>query len=222
MTKKVMSFALAIALCLSLSTTVLATNNPSTDFSPNVTVVNLSNNLPDQELQEIVDSTVAYIKQDDGTIAPVSSTITVEDIPVTNRSRNTTSVENTYKVTINATLSEDDNDKNVTNSKDKNSSAARATATLTIVWTDNLGPENEFKEVSGSLRVDKGTVESAELRYGDSLVSALKWRTVDVTGRDEFAYYPNWTTPCPVADYSIKFEGDGVTLYVHVSSSIFQ
>ena len=150
MTKKVMSFALAIALCLSLSTTVLATNNPSTDFSPNVTVVNLSNNLPDQELQEIVDSTVAYIKQDDGTIAPVSSTITVEDIPVTNRSRNTTSVENAYKVTINATLSEDDNDKNVTNSKDKNSSAARATATLTIVWTDNLGPENEFKEVSGT------------------------------------------------------------------------
>lgn len=93
---------------------------------------------------------------------------------------------------------------------------------MTIVWTDNLGPENFFKEVSGSLRVDKGTVESAELRYGDSLVSALKWRTVDVTGKDKFTYYPNGTTPCPVADYTIKFEGDGVTLYVHVSSSIFQ
>lgn len=222
MTKKVMSFALAIALSLSLSTTVLATDNPSTDFSPNVTVVNLSNNLPDQELQEIVDSTGAYIKQDDGTIVPVSSTITVEDIPVTNRSRDTTSVENAYKVTINATLSEDGNDKNVTDSKDKNSSAARATATLTIVWTDNFGIDNVFKEVSGSLRVDKGTVESAELRYGDSLTSALNWRTLDVKGRNEFSYYPNMTTPCPVADYSIKFEGDGFTLYVHVSSSMFQ
>lgn len=220
MAKKMMSFVLAMAICLSLNTTVLAMDDPSTDLSPNVTVVNLSDNITNQELQKIVDSTGAYIKQNDGTLVPISSTVTVEDMPVSNYSRNATSAENAYKVTINATLSE--NDKNVTDSSDKNSSAARATATLTIVWTDNFGPNNAFKEVSGTLRVDKGTVETAVVRYGDLLSAGINWVKKDVKGKNKFTYYPNWIGPCPIADYSISFAGDGVDLYVVVRSSILQ
>ncbi|BAK99161.1 hypothetical protein OBV_19630 [Oscillibacter valericigenes Sjm18-20] len=213
MTKKLTSLALALVMCLSLYIPAFALDN-SPDSNPEVRVVNHSDSITAQELQEIVSSTSAYLTLKDGTAVPVDSVVTVEDIAAPDVSPN----QNSYKVTLSATAS---SDKIVSDSAEKNGSVT-ASATLELIWVDGPELDNVIKKVSGTLNVVKGTVSEATVRYGIGWVSALQWTSKDVTGKTSFSYSPNLTVQCPKADYSIVFEEAMVAMSLSVSSSVFQ
>lgn len=222
MTKKLTSLALALVMCLSLYIPAFALDN-SPDSNPEVRVVNHSDSITAQELQEIVSSTSAYLTLKDGTAVPVDSVVTVEDIaaPDVSPNQNAYNVsanQNSYKVTLSATAS---SDKIVSDSAEKNGSVT-ASATLELIWVDGPELDNVIKKVSGTLNVVKGTVSEATVRYGIGWVSALQWTSKDVTGKTSFSYSPNLTVQCPKADYSIVFEEAMVAMSLSVSSSVFQ
>lgn len=182
MAKKMMSFVLAMAVCLSLSTPAMALDEPSVDSTPSVKVVNLSEDITAQELQKIVSSTCAYTMQDDGTIIPIDSVITIEDASLEYCAERTLSAQKAYKVTLSATAS---NEKIVVDSGSKNTSDIQASATLEMIWIDNFGLNNNIKSVSGSIHVIKGKVSEAVVQWGDGWVAG-GYEKRDVTNKTSY------------------------------------
>lgn len=214
-----MSFILAMAMCLSLSTTALALEKPYVDSAPSVEVVNLSENITDQELQEIVSSTCAYTIQDDGTTVPIDSVITIKDISLDHCAERMFSNQKAYEVTLSATVS---NEKNVYDDGEKNTSNVQATAELRMTWIDNFGPSNAIKSVYGSRTVTKGTVTSAVVGWKE-FSTPREMVKKDVTHYSAFHYdCENFVCIKPTAFYEIHFAGEAWPIYLQVTSSVLQ
>lgn len=192
--KRFMSLLLAMAMLFALSAPALALDTSALDTSvvapqSDMVVVNLSGSITSQEVQKIVDSTIVGLKKDDGTIVPVESVLTIEDVPVFTYANRIAQNENAYRVTVSATIEGDE--KFVSKSDDNNSDYVTASALLQMIWIDGPGLQNAIKEVSGSLRVEKGTVTSATVRWGEGTQAASNWERRDVIGRSSFSYTAN-------------------------------
>lgn len=224
MFKKFVSFALASVICLSLNGPALALDDSIVTDS-DITVINLSERITPQELQEIASCVTAQITKEDGTVVPVEATITVEDLSVEDSVYSTyskmSSIEgNSYKITLNAVASEDKID---TDSGAQNGTGYNVAATLQLIWTDVFGVDNIIKEVSGTLTILKGTVdEDSFVEWGDAWEGALRWTSRKVGTKPSFAYYPNETAIAPAAAYTVYIEDALVNLCLSVRSSIFQ
>lgn len=221
--KKFTSAVLAFAMLLSAtlcSTSASALDTSAAVPQPNVTVVNLSENATAQKVQEIVDSTMVGFKRDDGSIIPVESVITIDDVSVPTYAGRMTQDENVYQVTVSAIV--DGEQKRVSDSDKKNNDNVVASATLKMVWIDGPGLQNAIRDISGTLSVTKGTVTSAVVRWGEGTQSALQWESRDVTGKAAFGYLVEYQAISPKADYTIDFKGESWPLYMCVASSIFQ
>lgn len=223
--KRFMSLLLAMAMLFALSAPALALDTSALDTSvvapqSDMVVVNLSGSITSQEVQKIVDSTIVGLKKDDGTIVPVESVLTIEDVPVFTYANRMAQNENAYRVTVSATIEGDE--KFVSKSDDNNSDYVTASALLQMIWIDGPGLQNAIKEVSGSLRVEKGTVTSATVRWGEGTQAASNWERRDVIGRSSFSYTANYQAIAPKADYQVEFKNSSWPLYMCVASSIFQ
>ena len=222
--KKMLSLAVAGTMML-LSMVVSAgaidvnhdAQSPASDS--NVAVVNLSDNITSQQLQEITSATSACIKQKDGTTIPVDSVVTVEDVSMPASLADTGSTSSDYKVILSATASDE---KIVADSGEKNGGTYNVAATLQMIWIDGPGLDNVIKEVSGTSRVLKGTMASAEVQWGNGWKSAVTWTSKNVINRSSFLYRPNETVPCPKAQYAIMMNGAMSDLVLTVSSSVLQ
>ena len=221
MIRKVVSLALILAILSSINLSAYAVAQPSQTNDATVTVVNLSDSITTHEIDEIVSSTHACIKQKDGTVIPIESVVTIEDISEPSYYSNNTPDQKSYKVTVNATAS-DGVDKIVSNSGNKNNENVNATATLTLVWTDGPGLENVIKEVSGTIRVDKGRITSSYVDWGNGWETAVNWHREQLRDVPRFVFYPTMKVPCPKDMYTIIFANDFLSLTVIVSSSVFQ
>ena len=222
--KKLLSLAVAGAMMLStmvVSAGAVDVNHDvqSPALDSNVTIVNLSDNITSQQIQEIASATSACIKQKDGTTIPVNSVVTVEDVSMPVGLADTDSIPSAYKVTLSATAS---NEKEVYDNGDKKGADFDVSATLGMIWIDGPGLDNVIKEVSGVRVVKKGTIDSAKVQWGDGWKSALTWTSKNVINRSTFLYRPNETVSCPKASYSIIPKGALVSLDLTVSSSVFQ
>lgn len=195
-----MGFAFAIMICLSLNGPALALNDyivPDSD----VTIINLSKSITPQKLQKIED-------------------LTAENLFDSNYSRISSMDENSYKVTVSTSASED---KIVSDSGYTNGTGYHVSATLQLIWTDVFGLDNVIKKVSGTLTVLEGTVsDDSYVEWGNGWASIFTWTSKKVGDASSFAYYPNETVECPAAGYTIYIKGASVNHCLSVSSSIFQ
>lgn len=219
MTKKITALLIAFSTLCSMSVTAFAADMPVTKTSTDVTLINLSDKISDKELSEIKDTAHAYVTLHDGTIIPIDSVVTVEDVVEDGISPYSLSDPKSYKVTVQAAASSDKivSDSDYINGKDFN-----ASATLQLIWTDGPGLDNYIKQVSGTLNVVKGTVTEGEVRWGNGWDSAMKWDSRSVGAKSSFSYSPNKKVPCPKADYSVIIEESFSNLYISVSSSVTQ
>lgn len=219
---KITSFMLAVCAVTSLMSVSASATTIPTKSNQDMKIINLSDSINENELNEIKNSVGAYLIYDGNMIELSDSILTIEDIATSEyRSANS----NSYKLTLNADINEQE-EKNsrkiVSDSGDKNSSNVNASATLQLIWTDNPGINNVIDQVSGTLTVKKGTVKSAEVRYGEGGRSAILWDKFDVTNRSSFSFKPNKTVVDPSADYSILFNDSFLGIYLKVSASILQ
>ena len=113
-------------------------------------------------------------------------------------------------------------EKIVADSGEKNGGTYNVAATLQMIWIDGPGLDNVIKEVSGTSRVLKGTMASAEVQWGNGWKSAVTWTSKNVINRSSFLYRPNETVPCPKAQYAIMMNGAMSDLVLTVSSSVLQ
>lgn len=208
-----------------LSGTTVWAKEKTIDVEDRIKVINLAENITDDCIDEITDSINAGLMYQDGTIVPVDTVITIEDISDSKARGISNTNENSYKVTVEASVSENDNmptsRKIVSDSGDKNGSV-EASATLQMIWTDVLGPNNILDQVSGTLTVKKGTVTLGIVKYGEGYRSAIAWKSRDVGAASSFEFNPNETYLDPAACYEIEFQEDFFSLYLTVHSSIFQ
>ena len=155
----------------------------------------------------------------------VSTVITIEDVADKKERSVFFRNENSYKVTVQSNILELESESNarkvVSDSGDKNGKV-EASATLQMIWTDVFGTSNKLDKVSGTLTVISGKVESGIVRYGEGTRSALLWTEKNVGASSSFSYEPNMTLFSPAADYAVKFKDNSISLYLKVSSSIFQ
>lgn len=221
MNKKVMSFILAMVMCFSLRIPAMALDAPSVDPAPSVEVVNLSDDITAQALQEIVSSTCAYTIQEDGTAIPVDSVITIEDVSLAQGVERMSSDQKAYQITLSTTFSSE-NEKEVSDYGDKDSSIVQATAELKMVWVDGPGLSNYIKTVRGSRTVTKGSVTSAVVGWKE-FSSPRNMVKKDVTTIASF-YYNCQEYLCvkPTAFYEIHFSGDSFSIYLQTTASVFQ
>lgn len=222
--KKMISIIVVACMLFGINTTVLAAETSSVEESK-VKVVNLSDTISTQTIEEITSAVGAFLIYDDGRIAEIDSTVTIQDeCAINSRSVNTYS-QNSYIVTVNASISEQDDSPN-TRKVDSDSSdlnlGVNASITLQLKWTDNLGVQNVIDEVSGTLYVENGTVTSGVVRYGDGIYSDLRWQVKNVGASRSFLFRPNMTVLDPSANYTVKFKESSVALAVNVSASILQ
>lgn len=232
--KKVVSLIASVMVCFALSTSALAVDNGV--FTAEVTVVNLSNEITDEMLQEIVNSTSACLISEDGTTIPIDSVVTVEDVTSTEEFefvnsdiiRDASVPCKAYKVAVSAKAS----DKTVVDSGSKNGSGYNGSATLELVWVDGPGLNNVIKKVSGSVTCyNNTTVEDAYVAWGNGWQSQAGWPEVDLTSKFanatngkkvEYEEWPDETVPCPKAISSTLFKGASSYLSLSASSSVFQ
>lgn len=213
--RKILSLALSCTMVLGIMIPSVSAQDLTPDMEPEVTVVNLSESISTQEVQEIVSSTTAYFTLEDGTTVPVDSVVTIEDAPLT---RSALPGQNAYQVTISAAAS---NEKVVTNANEKNGSVT-ATAVLSMIWIDNLGFNNVIKEVWGSRVIYVGTEKKGTLIYGNYGSSTVGWTKHIVTGPVEFRFYPNKKVDCPSAKYTVSFNETNSELTVKVTATVRQ
>ncbi len=218
MTKKITALLIAFSTLCSMSVTAFAADMPVTKTSADVTLINLSDKISDNELSEIKDTAHAYVTLHDGTIIPIDSVVTVEDVVEDGISPYSLSDQKSYKVTVQAAASSDKivSDSDYINGKDFN-----ASATLQLIWTDGPGLDNYIKQVSGTLNVVKGTVTDGTVSWGDGW-SGYGWDERDVGAKSSFSYSPNKKASCPQAMYSVLIDESFTNLYIHVSSSVIQ
>lgn len=218
--KKIVSLFLVAVTFLCMSVPAFALDAPITVSSPEVTIINCSSKIPASALAEIEKAVSAQVTLTDGTVIPIASTVTVEDVSSSVYSTNAISSENSYKVTVQATASDD---KIVSDSGEHNYSNIRVSATLQLIWTDGPGLNNVIKKVSGTRTVLKGSVNYAKVQWGDGWRSALTWTEKDVTNVNSFSYSPSVTVNCPKAQYSIMMVDEPIgSLLLTVSSSVLQ
>ena len=208
-TKKMLSMVLAFGMVASMSATAFAAAQTMGQTSSKIEVVRLSDNISEQVITEITDGVECSLMYDDGTIVPIHSVVTIEEINTGSKS-----LADTYAVTLSSKIDSD--------SADKNSSNTTASATLKLVWTDGKGINNTIDEVSGTLDVVKGKVHSGTVRYGDGWASAISWDKKDVGNKSSFSYSPNYGVPDPTADYSIAFKDELFSMSMSVSANVFQ
>lgn len=207
--KKILLTVLAGAMIANMNIQVFAANPVMKESKENVEVIALSEDVSEEILSEIGDAVGATLVYDDGTVEPIHALVTVEKISSMLRTE-----ENSYAVAVSAKV--------VSDSGDKNTNNTNASATLQLIWTDGVGLKNSIDEVSGTLNVIKGSVESATVRYGDGMRSAILWTEKSVGNASSFKYTPNIVVADPTADYSIAFKNESVTLCLKVSASVFQ
>ena len=221
--KKILSFIMIGSVLLSSST--MWAQEKEVAFEEKVKVINLTENITDECIDEITDSVSASLVYQDGTMVPTDMVITIEDISNTNSRNISNLIEKRYQVTVEASVSEVTDEANarkiVNDSAYKNGDVV-ASATLQIIWTDVFGPENILNEVSGTLEVVSGTVKSGTVKYGDGFYSAVGWTEKNVGSRKSFTYNPNETAFIPTADYWVYFKDELFGLHLSVSSSLFQ
>lgn len=107
-------------------------------------------------------------------------------------------------------------------SGDKNTSKTTASATLQLIWTDGPNYNNTIDNVSGTLTVNRGTVKSGIVRYGNGWRTPITWEKENVGSNSSFSFNPKLTVPDPSADYSIIFNNETYSLNLRVSANIFQ
>ena len=139
---KITSFMLAVCAVTSLMSVSASATTIPTKSNQDMKIINLSDSINENELNEIKNSVGAYLIYDGNMIELSDSILTIEDIATSEyRSANS----NSYKLTLNADINEQE-EKNsrkiVSDSGDKNSSNVNASATLQLIWTDNPGINN--------------------------------------------------------------------------------
>jgi len=95
------------------------------------------------ELLEIEKSVGAEIVMADGTSVPIESMVTIEDVSTSNHSARFLDSSDGYKVTVQATASDDKID---SDSGPQNNSKFNVSATLQLIWTDGAGLDNVIKK----------------------------------------------------------------------------
>jgi len=153
-----------------MNCTALAYDAPVENPVQETTIVNLSHEISAQELHEIEQSVGAYVTMSDGKTAPVASVVTTEDVPLNECSAYALSDENSYKVTVQTTAS---NDKIVSDSGEHNYSGLHVSATLELIWTGGSGLNNVIKKVSGARTITAGSVNWTTVQWGDGWKTAL-------------------------------------------------
>ena len=207
--KKMLLMVLVIVMIASMSTSVFAVQTSKEAAESNIEVVALSADIDASVLDEIENSVGACLVYKDGTTAPIDAVVTVEKMPTTAKS-----AADTYAVEVRSKLDSD--------TADRNTSHTNASARLKLLWTDGPKLENIIDEVSGTLDLQKGKVTSGEVRYGNGWVSSALWTVKNVGGASSFRYLPNMRANDPSASYSLGFEGELFTMYLHVSANVFQ
>lgn len=223
--KKLLSTAVAIAMVTCMGTTAFAMDKSLGEIESNIEVINLSDNISIQTIQEIASSVESSLIYDDGTVVPVDAIVTIEDISITNYHSSEVSLQNSYKVTLDTSISEQTETPNSrkidSDSDDKNGSVV-ASATLELIWTDGPGLDNVIDKVSGNLTVEKGRVSDGEVRYGDGWRTIAFWTKKDVGSASSFSYRPSITVPDPSAVYYVDFENETFGLSLRVSANVLQ
>ena len=207
MFKKIVSSILVLTLCFGLPINVYA----SEDLKQNiVSVINNSENIDENMIEEILETTSAALIYDDGTVIPLETEIVIEDIgssEITRSGGNIYSVTSTTKIDI--------------ESADKDDENVLATVTLQMIWEDVLGPVNKLVNYSGEIRVTKGTMKTVKISYGNAYEMA-----------DAECYEMNWSLKtfygdvnknyvAPFVSCDVKFKDAKYSLYVMVKSSVF-
>lgn len=222
--KKIVAMVVAVCMMMATNVTIFATEQTSVREGK-LDVVNLSDNISTETIEEITSAVGVFLLYDDGSVVEVDSTVIIEDEPILNSRSIDGDSKHSYRVTVSASVSEQVSTSNarkiVSDSSDKNGVVV-ASITLRMKWTDNFGLENVIDEVSGTLTVDKGTVSSGTVSYGNGANSAAGWTKKSVGASSSFCYKPNMIVADPSADYIVKFKESDVALGASVSSSIFQ
>lgn len=220
--KKLLSTAVAIAMVTCMGTTAFAMDKALGEIESNIEVVNLSDNINIQTIQEIIRSVESSLIYDDGTVVPVDAVVTIEDISTMNHR---SSEVQSYKVTLDTSISEQietPNSRKIDSDSDDKNGNVVASATLQLIWTDGPGLNNVIDKVSGTLTVKKGRVSDGEVRYGDGWRSTILWTKKDVGSASSFSYRPGITVADPSAVYYVDFEDATFGLSLRVSANVLQ
>lgn len=209
--KRILAVVISMTICANLGITALATNE-TVDAEENVKVVNYSETISEQEIQEIVNDVNASLAYEDGTIVPVETTITIKDVETSvGKLRNSDSL-NTYAVAASSKIESD--------ADSKNNEGVSASIYLELVWQDVLGPNNIFETVSGYVDITQGTINTSYVSYG-GVGDAGSWRELDLGNQTSFSKNVNIVANTPSASYHVIFKGAVFELNVSVTPSIF-
>lgn len=207
MLKRFTITALAVAMCLSLGTTSFA-SAPEAVQNPNVRVINQSEHISAQEIQKLSDSVSASFVKEDGTVIPVETEITIEDVAT-----NARSAGNTYRASVRA------NSKVSSGSNDKNSQGVTASAYAAITWTDVPGIYNNLDYIEGNVDITKGVMSSSKAEYGDSKHWMDKM-TYPIGKKTSFSKSVDLQVATPYLVYTVFFKDAGY-LEVKAKASVF-
>lgn len=211
MLKRILAVVMTMTICVNLGITALATSE-TVESEENIKVVNYSETISEQEIQEIVDDVKASLVYEDGTIVPIETTITIKDVETITSTLRSSDSSNTYAVTANSKVESD--------ADSKNNEGVSASIYLGLVWQDVLGPNNILESVSGYVNVTKGTIESSTVKYG-AAGEAGSWTTLELGKQTSFAKSVNMEAYIPHATYTVYFEGATFYLNVSVTPTIF-
>lgn len=191
--KNFAAIALAFAISSGLSTVGFASTTQNYSDNPNVRVVNHSTQISEQALQELVNDINVSMEYDDGSVIPVNSVITVEDITSNNKSK--TGAQE-YQVSVRSKIESD--------ADSKNNEGVSASIYLELRWIDNPFGNNVFESIEGNVDIDKGTISSSKVVYCDMLTAAAN-KNLNLGTKTSFYKYLGYEAFQPHASYHVKF-----------------